>query len=91
LLAGALRAIQIEHRGHGRTNYPAGDLRYETIAADICAFIEQQGLAPAHLAGISDGGIIALQIGLSRPDLARTLIGVGANYCVDAQILAVVE
>ncbi len=90
LLSGMHRVIQIEHRGHGRTNNPANTMTYEIIAADICAFIEQQGLAPAHIAGVSDGGIIALQIGLTRPDLARTLIGVGANYTVDDRVRAAV-
>ena len=74
------RAIHLEHRGHGRTRNPAGRLSYGQIAADVCAFIDQLGLAPAHVAGVSDGGIIALTIGMTRPELARTLVCVGANY-----------
>lgn len=91
LFSMSYRAIQIEHRGHGRTNNPTDQLTYTVIADDICAFIEQHGLAPAHIAGLSDGGIVALRIGLTRPDLARTLIGVGVNYTVDDQVLAVAE
>jgi pimeloyl-ACP methyl ester carboxylesterase len=59
------RAIHLEHRGHGRTRNPAGRLSYTQIADDVCVFIEQQGLAPAHVAGVSDGGIVALTIGMT--------------------------
>jgi pimeloyl-ACP methyl ester carboxylesterase len=80
------RAIHLEHRGHGRTNNPAGHLSYAQIADDVAKFIEQVRLAPAHVAGVSDGGIIALALGMSRPDLVRTLICVGTNYCNDEQV-----
>src|SRR4051812_42848151 len=65
------RAIHIEHRGHGRTNSPAGKLRYEMMADVVVRFIEQLGLGPAHIAGVSDGGIVALVVGMTRPDVAR--------------------
>jgi len=41
----------------------------------VCAFIGQRGLAPAHV-----GAIVTLTIGMTRPELARTLVCVGANY-----------
>ena len=85
--ARSYRAIQVEHRGHGRTDNPAGRLDYHLIASDICAFIEQLGAGPAHLAGVSDGGIAALTVGMTRPDLARSLIAVGPNYYNDEQVL----
>jgi pimeloyl-ACP methyl ester carboxylesterase len=83
LFAEKYRAIHIEHRGHGRTNNPAGKLTYEMIADDVVAFIEQLGLAPCHIGGVSDGGIVCLEIGMTRPDVARTLVTVGPNYYND--------
>jgi pimeloyl-ACP methyl ester carboxylesterase len=83
-LAERYRAIQVEHRGHGRTDNPAGWLSYEQIGDDLAAFIEALGLAPAHVAGVSDGGIVALALGMARPDLVRSLVLVGANYRNDA-------
>jgi len=38
--------------------------------------------------GVSDGGIIALTIGMTRPELARTLVCVGANYRNDEHTVA---
>ncbi|MDN5872720.1 MAG: alpha/beta hydrolase [Nitrococcus sp.] len=77
------RAIHLEHRGHGRTNNPAGQIRYETIADDVVRFMEQMTLGPAHIAGVSDGGIVALVIGMTRPEMARALVAVGPNYFND--------
>lgn len=87
-LAARYRAICVEHRGHGRTNNPAGRLAYALIAEDIAQFIEHLGIAPAHVAGVSDGGIVGLALGMTQPDLMRSLISVGANYCVDDQVRA---
>jgi len=80
------RAIHLEHRGHGRTNNPAGHLRYEMIADDVVRFIEVMSLGQAHIAGVSDGGIVALVVGMTRPDVARALVAVGPNYYTDEQV-----
>jgi pimeloyl-ACP methyl ester carboxylesterase len=77
------RVIHVEHRGHGRTSNPTGVITYELIASDVCAFIEQLELAPCHIGGVSDGGITALHIGMTRPELARALVTVGPNYYND--------
>jgi pimeloyl-ACP methyl ester carboxylesterase len=77
------RAIHIEHRGHGRTDNPAGMLRYERIADDVVRFIEVMNLGKSHIAGVSDGGITALVVGMTRPDVARSLVAVGPNYYND--------
>lgn len=81
------RAIHIEHRGHGRTNNPAGKIRYEMIADDVVRFIEQLELGPAHIAGVSDGGITALVVGMTRPEMARALVAVGPNYYNDDKVI----
>jgi pimeloyl-ACP methyl ester carboxylesterase len=85
------RVIQIEHRGHGRTDNPAGGLTYAQIADDVAAFITAQNLAPVHVAGMSDGGIVALHLGMTRPELLRTITGVGVNYRNDDRVDAVNE
>jgi hypothetical protein len=41
----------------------------------VCAFIDQLSLAPRHVGGISDGGIIALTIGMTRPELGSVKSG----------------
>jgi pimeloyl-ACP methyl ester carboxylesterase len=82
-LAARYRTFALEHRGHGRTNNPASRLSYAQMASDIAAFVEQLALAPVHLAGFSDGATLGLVLGMTRPALLRSLVGVGANYRVD--------
>lgn len=89
--ARSYRVIQVEHRGHGRTTNPAADLTYADIADDIAAFIVAQDLGPVHVAGMSDGGIVALHLGMTRPELLRTITGVGVNYRNDDRVHAVNE
>lgn len=85
-LAGRYRTFALEHRGHGRTDNPAGQLSYTQIVADVIAFIEQLRLAPAHLAGFSDGATVGLALGMTRPELLRSLVCVGPNYRFDDQL-----
>lgn len=82
-LAARYRTFSLETRGHGRTGNPAGKLSYAQLAADVAAFIEQMRLVPAHLAGFSDGATVGLALGMTRPALLRSLVCVGANYCID--------
>ena len=82
------RTFLIEHRAHGRTDNPAGRLSYAQIAGDVAAFVERLDLAPAHLAGFSDGAIVGLALGMARPELLRSLVCVGANYRTDARLVA---
>lgn len=85
-LAARYRTFSLEHRGHGRTDNPAGRLSYAQIAEDVGAFIGQSQLAPVHVAGVSDGGIVGLALGMTRPAVLRSLVCVGANYRVDDQV-----
>lgn len=83
LFAEQYHVVHLEHRGHGRTTNSRDFLNYALIADDICQLLEQLNLRPAHVAGMSDGGIVALQIGMNHPEIARSLICVGANYWND--------
>lgn len=90
-LAARYRTFSLEHRGHGRTDNPAGRLSYAQIADDVARFIELLDLTRTHLAGFSDGGTVGLALGMTRPDLLRSLVCIGANYCVDDQLRDAIE
>ena len=71
----AYRRITLECRGHGRS--AAGhhkDLSIARFADDAIALIEERGLAPLVIGGISMGAAIAMRIAVHRPDLVRGLI-----------------
>jgi pimeloyl-ACP methyl ester carboxylesterase len=81
------RTFAVEHRGHGRTNNPAGFMAFDQMGDDIAALIDQLALGAVHILGISDGGVIALDLALRRASLVRTVTTIGANYRVDQQTL----
>jgi pimeloyl-ACP methyl ester carboxylesterase len=69
-----------ERRGHGHTADVDGPYTYEGMAAETIAFIEAVVGGPTDLIGWSDGGNVALQVVLSRPDLVRKVVTIGSNY-----------
>ncbi len=77
-LADHFRVYTPERRGHGHTPDVAGPYLFEQLADDAAAFIETVIGAPAHLVGVSDGGIVALLVAQRRPDLARRLAVIAA-------------
>jgi pimeloyl-ACP methyl ester carboxylesterase len=72
-LARRFRVVAYDRRGHGQSERPPGQGSAEEDAADLATLIEQLGLAPAHVAGFSFGGSIALRLAARRPDLVRSL------------------
>lgn len=79
LFAQHFRVITPDSRGHGKTNNPTNEFSYRLLADDTVGFIEALGLAKPLICGYSDGGQIALEIGMRYPGLATALV-VGAAW-----------
>jgi pimeloyl-ACP methyl ester carboxylesterase len=79
-LAARYRLYLPERRGHGHTPDVEGPLTYRDMAGDTAAFLERVVGEPAHLVGWSDGGIVALLVAATRPDLVRTAVLIGTNF-----------
>jgi pimeloyl-ACP methyl ester carboxylesterase len=74
------RVFAPDSRGHGRTGNPAGELAYRPMADDVAALIEALGLQRPLVLGYSDGGQIALELGMRYPELARALVLGGTQF-----------
>lgn len=74
------RVLAPERQGHGHTPDLEGPLSYDRMTAHTIGFLETVVSEPAYLVGWSDGGIIGLMIAISRPDLVRKLVVIGANF-----------
>jgi pimeloyl-ACP methyl ester carboxylesterase len=74
------RVFAPDSRGHGRTDNPTGDLGYRAMAEDVAAFIDALGLRRPLVLGYSDGGQIALELGMRYPGLARALVLGGTQF-----------
>jgi pimeloyl-ACP methyl ester carboxylesterase len=77
---GHFRVFTPDSRGHGRTENPAGELDYRVMADDMAALIGALGLQKPLVLGYSDGGQIALELGIRYPGLAGALILGGTQF-----------
>ena len=69
-----------DSRGHGRTDNPTGELGYRVMADDLASLTDALGLQRPLVLGYSDGGQIALELGLRYPGLARALVLGGTQF-----------
>ena len=81
-LASDYKVYVIESRCHGQSSDP-GVISYDLMAKDIKEFIEALGLEKPFLMGHSDGGINALTVAYTYPDLLGGFISCGANTTPD--------
>ena len=75
-LKGSYRVIALDARGSGRSRdllKPGGPFSVRQFAADTAALLDELHAAPAHVVGLSMGGMIAFQLAVDAPRLVRTL------------------
>lgn len=77
-LANDYKVYVIESRCHGQSSDP-GVISYDLMAKDIKEFCEKMELEKPYLMGHSDGGINALTVAYTYPDLLGGFISCGAN------------
>ena len=76
------RVLRIDTRGHGASDVPDGDYTLSDMAADTVAVMDAAGIDQARVAGVSLGGMIAMQMALDRPERVAAL----AVICSAAQM-----
>jgi pimeloyl-ACP methyl ester carboxylesterase len=75
------RVITPDSRGHGKTNNPKNErISYHLMADDIVAFINALHLTKPLIFGYSDGGQIALEIGVRYPGLTGAIVLGATTY-----------
>lgn len=73
------RVLAFDNRGAGRTDKPDEPYTIAQMAADTVGLMEAMGIERAHVAGMSLGGRIALDLALGYPDRVRSLILVSTS------------
>lgn len=73
------RVITPDSRGHGRTTNPTGAMSFGLLAEDMVALIHALELHKPLICGYSDGGQVALEIGMRYPELPQALV-IGGAY-----------
>jgi pimeloyl-ACP methyl ester carboxylesterase len=73
------RVITPDTRGHGRTTNPNGTMNFRLLADDMAALVQALNLHKPLIYGYSDGGQVAIEIGMRHPDLPQALVVGGAH------------
>jgi len=73
LLGAGWRVVRYDVRGHGRSSVPPTGYSWEHYLADLRGLLDHLRVERAHLAGISMGGAIALQLALEEPGRVASL------------------
>ena len=72
------QVVAVDTRGHGESSKPPGPYSLPLFASDVAGLIKALEIAPAHVLGISMGGMIAFQMAVSAPELVSSLVIVNA-------------
>jgi len=72
-LAQPYRVISMDVRGHGRSGRPPGPYSVAQFAQDAVSLLRTLDAAPAHVVGLSMGGMIAFQMAVDNPEAVRSL------------------
>lgn len=73
-LARTRQVIAVETQGHGRTADIDRPLTFAQDADDVAALLRELGIGSADVWGYSNGGNVALEMGIRHPALVRRLV-----------------
>jgi pimeloyl-ACP methyl ester carboxylesterase len=73
-LAGELRFLAWDAPGYAGSADPESHLDLDAYADTAAALIRERAQGPAHVLGVSWGGVIAVRLALRHPDLVRSLV-----------------
>jgi 3-oxoadipate enol-lactonase len=72
-LSSRYRCITYDFLGHGGSSVGAEGYSLEDEAANLHALMEQWGASPAHMVGLSMGGMVDMRLALAHPEDVRSL------------------
>jgi 3-oxoadipate enol-lactonase len=81
-LAGRMRVVRFDARGHGRSPVPPAPYEIADLASDVLALMDALGIARASYVGLSIGAMIGMWLGAHAPERVERL----ALLCTSAHI-----
>jgi 3-oxoadipate enol-lactonase len=73
-LAERFRVVRYDTRGHGGSPVPSGDCTLAGLAADMAGLLDHLGVDRASVAGVSLGGMTAMQLAADAPERVDRLV-----------------
>jgi 3-oxoadipate enol-lactonase len=81
-LKSRFRLLRYDTRGHGQSPVPSGPYAIADLGRDVVALLDELGIARAHFAGLSLGGMTGMWLGAHAADRVDRL----ALLCTSAHI-----
>lgn len=78
-LADRYRCLVPDARGHGASDFREEGFSYEALREDVRGLLAHEGAARPHLVGFSMGAEVLLDLELSYPGTAASLVLIGAS------------
>ena len=85
--AASRRVVSVDLRGHGRSDV-VGPFTIDVFAEDIAWLSAELGLARPVVVGHSMGGMIAVQLAASRPDVVRAAVALDSPFAAGGTLSA---
>ncbi len=73
------QVVTFDVRGHGQSAKPPGPYSIAQFASDTVELMKALGIGPAHVVGISMGGMIAFQLAVDAPERVKSLVIVNSG------------
>lgn len=86
LLARDRLVVAFDEQGHGRTKAIDRPFTFENSADDAAALLDHLGIERADVMGFSNGGNIALRVGLRHPGKVRRLVAISCQFRRDGMV-----
>jgi pimeloyl-ACP methyl ester carboxylesterase len=82
-LAESRFVVAADSRGHGRSTDTNVPLSYSLMSDDMLKLLDHLQIDRVDVVGLSDGGIIGLDLAMRNPERIRRRVAISANYDVD--------
>ncbi|MCE4542290.1 MULTISPECIES: bifunctional 3-oxoadipate enol-lactonase/4-carboxymuconolactone decarboxylase PcaDC [Pseudomonadota] len=80
------RLIRLDNRGHGASDAPGGDYSLDVLGSDTVAVMDAANVEKAIIAGISLGGMIAMDMAINHPRRVAGLALICTSATMDKAI-----
>lgn len=85
------RCLGVDNRDVGQSSYPQQPYLLRDLAGDVAGLLRHLQAPPAHIVGLSMGGMIALELALAEPALVKSLVLAGTLARSDAWFRATLQ
>jgi len=85
-LLASFRTLRIDTRGHGASDAPDGDYTLRMLADDVIAAMDTAGIERAAIAGVSLGGMIAMELALAQPQRVEAIALICTSATMDKSV-----